>query len=140
FNLMRYHVYYTYRILENIEGLETINIWGAFHHERLDGSGYPFGLKAKDLPLGSRIMQVADVFTALTEDRPYRKGLNPHDALTHIKNLARENKLDKNVFSALEANVDLIMEKLFDIRKKGLEKFNNFYSDMEVKTYATNME
>ena len=61
--------------------METINIWGSLHHEKLDGSGYPFHLKADELPLGSRIMAVADIFAALTEDRPYRQGMQPQKAL-----------------------------------------------------------
>ncbi|MEM7828719.1 MAG: response regulator, partial [Candidatus Aenigmatarchaeota archaeon] len=101
FNLMKYHVYYTHRILENISGLEQINAWGSFHHERLDGSGYPFGLKSESLSLGSRIMQIADVFTALIEDRPYRKGLDVNETIEIIKFLVKNNKLDKNVFSIL---------------------------------------
>lgn len=129
---MKLHVYYTYRILERIEGIELINEWGAFHHERLDGSGYPFGLKDKDLSLGSRIMQIADIFTALTENRPYRKGLDRYDAIEIIRSLVRDDKLDKDVFSVLEANLELIMEKLFDIKKRGLERFNSFYSNVEV--------
>lgn len=132
FNIMKLHVYYTYRILERIEGIELINEWGAFHHERLDGSGYPFGLKDKDLSLGSRIMQIADIFTALTENRPYRKGLDRYDAIEIIRSLVRDDKLDKDVFSVLEANLELIMEKLFDIKKRGLERFNSFYSNVEV--------
>lgn len=132
FNLMKSHVYYTYRILEHIKGLETINIWASFHHEKLDGSGYPFGLKGENLSLGSRIMAVSDIFTALTEDRPYRRGLSLYDALEYIKTLVRDKKLDRDVFSVLERNIDFIAEKLFDIKKKGIERFNNLYSDMEV--------
>ncbi|MCX7796024.1 MAG: HD domain-containing protein [bacterium] len=140
FNLMKFHVYYTYRILEDIEGLEQINTWGAFHHERLDGSGYPFGLREEDLPLGSRIVQVADVFTALTEDRPYRKALPIDDALIHIETLVRDKKLDRNVFSVLRSNVDLVMERLSEVRRRGLEKFNNFYSTLGVNDYAFSVE
>src|SRR5438105_11285559 len=44
-----------------------------YHHERLDGSGYPYGLKAEAIPIEARIVAVADTFDALTSDRPYRK-------------------------------------------------------------------
>lgn len=132
FNLVKSHAYYTYRVLENIKGLETIKIWASFHHEKLDGSGYPFGLKEEDLSLGSRIMAISDIFTALTEDRPYRRGLSIYDALEYIKTLVGDKKLDKDVFSSLERNIDLIVEKLYYIKKSGIERFNNFYSDTEV--------
>lgn len=51
--------------------MEKINRWASYHHERIDGGGYTFKLEKKDLDLGSRIMAVSDVFTALTEPRPY---------------------------------------------------------------------
>jgi len=79
--IMRSHVYYTYQTLEPFEAFGIINSWGALHQERLNGTGYPFGYKEDDLPLGSRIIAVADVFTALTEHRPYRQGMEKKAAL-----------------------------------------------------------
>lgn len=57
----------SYRILSRIRGFEKVNEWASYHHERLDGSGYPFRLKGDSLDTGARIMVVSDVFTALTE-------------------------------------------------------------------------
>ena len=54
------------------------------HHERWDGSGYPDGLAGDAIPLGARIVAVADVYDALTSDRPYRKALGPGAALEHL--------------------------------------------------------
>ena len=51
------------------------------HHERWDGEGYPFGLRGEETPLPARIMAVADAFSAMTTNRPYRKGMNPKKAL-----------------------------------------------------------
>ncbi|GJM77087.1 hypothetical protein HMSSN036_93030 [Paenibacillus macerans] len=51
------------------------------HHERYDGKGYPDGLAGEDIPLFGRIIAVADAFDAMTSDRPYRKGLEPNQAL-----------------------------------------------------------
>ena len=50
------------------------------HHERWDGGGYPFGLVGEETPLLARIMAVADAFSAMTMDRPYRKGKHPEEA------------------------------------------------------------
>lgn len=58
------------------------------HHERSDGSGYPDGLAGEAIPLGSRIVAVADVFDALTSDRPYRSALRPAEALEHLRGQA----------------------------------------------------
>lgn len=55
------------------------------HHERFDGSGYPDGLAGEEIPLGARILLVADVFDALTTDRPYRKAWSREQALTYLE-------------------------------------------------------
>ena len=70
------------------------------HHEKLDGSGYPNRLTARDLSRESRIIAVADVFGALTEDRPYRAGLNLGDTLSIMKEFV-PHQLDGNCFEAL---------------------------------------
>ena len=97
FNVMKSHVYHSYRILEAVSGLDIINTWASFHHERMDGKGYPFHIRGNELPIGSRIMAVSDVFTAITEDRPYRKGMSGEDALKIIEDMAKTNSLDPSV-------------------------------------------
>jgi putative two-component system response regulator len=57
----------------------------ATHHERWDGTGYPLGLKAEAIPLGGRIVAIADVFDALTSERPYKKAWSEAEALNHIR-------------------------------------------------------
>ncbi|KHC95479.1 MULTISPECIES: HD-GYP domain-containing protein, partial [unclassified Thermotoga] len=69
-----------------------------YHHERMDGSGYPFGLKDGEIPLLARILAVADVFDALTSDRPYRKAMKPEDAVALMKKMP----LDQEVVGILE--------------------------------------
>jgi putative nucleotidyltransferase with HDIG domain len=59
-----------------------------YHHERLDGSGYPYGLKADEIPLTAGIIGVADCFDALTTDRPYQKGRHPAQALSLMQQWA----------------------------------------------------
>ena len=69
-----------------------------FHHENCDGSGYPMNLSRKDIPIGSRIIRVCDVFAALTNDRPYRKAF---DIQTAMKLMIEESKdYDVQVFLA----------------------------------------
>jgi HD-GYP domain-containing protein (c-di-GMP phosphodiesterase class II) len=70
------------------------------HHERWDGSGYPDGLTGADIPLGARIVAVADVFDALTSDRPYRPALPCAAALAHLTAEAGRT-LDADVVAAL---------------------------------------
>jgi HD-GYP domain-containing protein (c-di-GMP phosphodiesterase class II) len=102
--VIRSHAYYTHRILSAIPALATVREWGALHHERLDGSGYPFRYKGARLCTGSRIMAVADVFTALSEDRPYRSGLKRGEVLSIMRGMARDSALDRELVALLEKN------------------------------------
>jgi len=106
--VVRAHTYHTFRVLDTIGGLPQISEWAAFHHERLDGSGYPFHHDEQDLTLGARIMTVADVFTALTEDRPYRKGMPSQKVQSILNNLVHSNALDGDVVAALTDDYDAI--------------------------------
>ncbi|RCW82541.1 putative nucleotidyltransferase with HDIG domain [Halanaerobium sp. DL-01] len=74
-NILKSHTYYTYQALSTSPKLNKIRNIAAYHHEKLDGTGYPFQIDEKKLSLSERIMAVADIFTAITEDRPYRKGM-----------------------------------------------------------------
>ncbi|MBM5571549.1 MULTISPECIES: HD-GYP domain-containing protein [Deefgea] len=105
---VRSHSYLTLDILSMIGGLEDVAEWAASHHERLDGSGYPFHLTAKDLSLGARILAVADVYTALTEDRPYRPGVPPDTALAMLDEWQQQGKLDGHVIAALHDNLAVV--------------------------------
>lgn len=99
--VVREHPSLTREILSRIGPFaELAEIAGA-HHEKLDGSGYPNKLKADDLPIEARIITIADIYGAMTEDRPYRSGLTPQQAL---HNISREvpHRLDASCFEALQ--------------------------------------
>lgn len=105
-SIMRSHVYHTYRILETVPGLETVNLWASFHHERLGGNGYPF--RPDSLPLGSRIVAVADVFTALSEDRPYRRGMARDEVVAILRREVAAGALDGDVVATLLRNYEAL--------------------------------
>ncbi|MGA2286026.1 MAG: HD domain-containing phosphohydrolase [Dehalococcoidia bacterium] len=79
--LMQRHPSYSRLILENLSGMEEAAQWVGGHHERPDGKGYPEMLGTDLIPLESRIIAVANVYVALTSDRPYRRALSEKDAL-----------------------------------------------------------
>jgi len=106
FEVIRSHTYYTYHILDTLDDFDTINTWAAFHHERLNGKGYPFHHRGADLSLGSRIMSVADVFTAIAEDRPYRKSMSREEIIKVLKNMADASSLDSELVSLVEQHFD----------------------------------
>jgi len=102
------HSYHTFRILETVGFPQQITEWASFHHERIDGKGYPFHIKGEQLSLGSRIMAVADSFTALTEDRPYRKGMEISRAIATLKKDVNSGGLDGDVMDVLLRNLERI--------------------------------
>jgi len=108
FALMQQHTYFTYHVLATVGGIRNIAEWAAFHHEKLDGTGYPFHVDAKRLDVNSRILAVADMFTALAEDRPYRKGMTRDEVLPILRSGRDRNCLDSNVVNVLEMNYDEI--------------------------------
>ncbi|SPF40582.1 HD-GYP domain-containing protein [Candidatus Desulfosporosinus infrequens] len=112
--IIKRHTYYSHHLLQNITGFELVSIWGPHHHEKLDGSGYPFHLTRDDLPLGSRLMAVADIFTALTEDRPYRKGIIKEECLAILNKLVADNAICKQGVILVEDHYDEILA-LIDI-------------------------
>lgn len=76
------------------------------HHEALDGSGYPHGLRGEEIPLESRIVAVADVFDALTSVRPYKQAWAMADAAEELAAMADRGKLDTACVTALTAHLD----------------------------------
>jgi putative nucleotidyltransferase with HDIG domain len=82
--LMRRHPTIGAQIIAPFEFLAEAAVYVRHHHERWDGTGYPDGLSATAIPLGARIIAVADVYDALTSDRPYRQALAPDAALHYL--------------------------------------------------------
>jgi HD-GYP domain-containing protein (c-di-GMP phosphodiesterase class II) len=75
-------------LLKNVDFLQPVLDYIHYHHERVDGSGYPCGLKAAQIPLGAKIISVADCFDAITTDRPYQKRKNCREALMILRRMA----------------------------------------------------
>jgi putative nucleotidyltransferase with HDIG domain len=123
---MRKHTYYTYYILTSLEIFDDLKYMAAFHHEYLDGTGYPFHLKADRLTTGCRLMTIADIFTALTEDRPYRKGMKIDKTLSILETFAKNGKIDCNILDILKENIDEIQYISKSLHNEVIAKYNNF--------------
>ncbi len=123
FNLIKSHSYHTFRLLR-ASGMEAeLTEWAAYHHERPDGKGYPFRRSGADLTLGSRIVAVADVFTALTEDRPYRKGMTPEASGALLRRMGDGGSLDGGLVSIVLSGFD----ELNAARARGQEDARHRY-------------
>ncbi|WP_354624352.1 HD domain-containing phosphohydrolase [Psychromonas sp. MME2] len=118
--IMNQHSYETYEILRHIEGLADIAQWAAFHHEGINGAGYPFHPKQSEISVEARILAVADVFQALVQQRPYRKGMKMEKVLTIISEQAESGKLDKEIVK----HVIQFATPCYDIAK-GVDPINN---------------
>ena len=128
--VMKSHTYYSYYVLDNIKEIPKMKEWSAFHHETLDGKGYPFNIDHNKLSVGARIMAVSDIFTALTEDRPYRKGFSKDKVIQIIKNKVKNNKIDNRI-------VNILLDK-FDVynfvRNEQQKKTNSEYKIFKKRT------
>ena len=82
------HVTHSVKILDDIKQLNDVVEIIKYHHEHYDGNGYPYGKKGDEIPLGSRIIAVADAFDSMITPKVYRQYITPDDALRHIKSLA----------------------------------------------------
>jgi HD-GYP domain-containing protein (c-di-GMP phosphodiesterase class II) len=98
---VRLHAYHSERVLARSRTLEATAEIAGRHHERLDGSGYHRGSKARELPIETRILAVADVYQALTQARPHREALGPDDAAQRVRDEVRDGRLDADAAAAV---------------------------------------
>ena len=111
FNIVKEYAYYTQLLLKDIAGFEQIGQWAALHHEKLNGYGYPFGLKADDIPMGARIIAVADIFSAVAEIRSYRDGMSKEQVIMALREYVESTALSKYIVDLMIANYDDIYQK-----------------------------
>jgi len=96
---IRKHPEMGWMALKNIDDFKSISLIVLHHHERMDGDGYPGGLKGNEIPLGSRIIAVADSYDALTTDRPYRSARTQAQAIDELVS-CENTQFDSRVLAA----------------------------------------
>jgi len=101
--VMKNHAHYTYEILRNLKGMQDITTWASHHHEKLDGTGYPLGLTAKDLSQEERLMTCVDIYQALTEERPYKEGFPHNQTMQIMYDMARKGEIDMDIVEEVNA-------------------------------------
>ena len=99
FGHIRKHPELGWMALKNIEDFKSISLMVLHHHERMDGAGYPGGLKGSAIPLGSRIIAVADSYDALTTNRPYRSARTKQQAVDELLRCV-DTQFDARVLNA----------------------------------------
>lgn len=93
---MQTHVYHTYQLLNEMD-LGDIVHWASYHHEKLDGTGYPFGKKAEQLDFVDRLIACCDIYQALREQRAYKEAMNHSSAITIMRDMVKNGKIDENI-------------------------------------------
>jgi HD-GYP domain-containing protein (c-di-GMP phosphodiesterase class II) len=89
--------------LGSFEGIDVLMNIALFHHEKIDGSGSPLGLKRDEIPIEARIVAVADIFDAMTSQRPFKQAWSNQDAFATLRQLSR-NDVDQDCVQALMKN------------------------------------
>jgi HD-GYP domain-containing protein (c-di-GMP phosphodiesterase class II) len=102
FLIIKDHVRVTYDLLKDISGFEKICEWAANHHEKLDGSGYPFGKKAHDLDFNSRLMACIDIYQAVSEERPYHPGRTHGETMKILAEMAARGVVEPSIVPDLD--------------------------------------
>ncbi len=100
------HAFETFQILSRVEPLREIAGWAGCHHEGLNGKGYPFRVRADEIPLPARLLAIADVFQALAQDRPYRGPLGAEEILGQLRRFVESGKLDALGVDLVAANLE----------------------------------
>ena len=111
--VLQRHPQIGHRMLESL-GVEPIADWVLHHHERWDGSGYPDRLQGDEIPLGSRIIFVADAWDAMTSERVYRKPLSEREAMAELERCAG-TQFDPVVVGAFYEEFGLVHERLAEL-------------------------
>ena len=125
-NLIRAHSYYTYQALTPLNKLSGVREWASFHHERSDGSGYPFHVTGDEFDIGCRIVAIADIFTALTENRPYRAGMGRNAARHELKEMTVLNKIDKRLMADVSDCYDDLTATCLRAKEQSLSEYLRF--------------
>lgn len=122
-DIIRSHVEYTEKYLKKMNfGKRYPHIiqWAGAHHEMLDGSGYPRGLKGEEIPYEARMLAIVDVFEALTSsDRPYKKAMEEGKALEILGSMVREGKLDQSILNLFREALEQKKDRLQLFYHKG---------------------
>ncbi len=116
------HVKHGVRILEDIKQLRDVVEIIKYHHEHYNGNGYPFGLKGEEIPIGARIIAVADAFDGMISSRAYREPLDPYTALANLKSRSGD-QFDPEIINAFEKILPSALEEVANF------EMNNYKAD-----------
>lgn len=103
YSYMKNHAWYTYEILKRVRGLEEITSWASNHHEKLNGTGYPFGKTKDELSFEERLIACLDIYQALTEPRPYKAGFSQEQTMEIMERMIEKGEIDAGITKDIKA-------------------------------------
>jgi HD-GYP domain-containing protein (c-di-GMP phosphodiesterase class II)/rubredoxin len=122
------HAMGTWKLLCNIGGMEDICRWASLHHEKLDGSGYPFGLKGDELGKHERLMACLDIYQALVEERPYKEGMSHSEAMAILRKMGAAGQLDEDIIRDIDRCHALHCETVAS-KRRHKEETRRYYAE-----------
>ncbi|WP_069999345.1 HD-GYP domain-containing protein [Cellulosilyticum sp. I15G10I2] len=122
--IMKNHVVVTFEILKDLGFKEIIDI-ASYHHEKLDGTGYPFGLQGDELSFPARIVMITDIFSALLGKRSYKEPFPKERIISILNDLAYRGKIDDYIIEVVVSNYDELVEELHLSCQNTFEQYKN---------------
>lgn len=110
FSLMQGHSFESQQILKDIKALDDVALWCSQHHEKINGTGYPFQYRGEAISRPARILAAADVFQALAQNRPYRQSLPLATILNIMDDMVEEGKLDSSVIEIIAEHAQTCLQ------------------------------
>ena len=104
--IMDKHGFDSEMILRKVKGFKDIAFLASSHHEKLNGTGYPYQKEASDLSVEARVLMICDVFQALAQNRPYRDSLSPDKIIFIMDKMVADGEIDKDILELLKNNID----------------------------------
>lgn len=111
FDIMKTHTTIGENIIKSLKTFDKIRPIIRHHHEKLDGSGYPDGIKGSEINIQTRIIAIVDIYDALTSDRPYRKAMSKEQAFSILEDDVKNGKLDASIVEILKDEVEKNLDK-----------------------------
>lgn len=128
FEIMKNHALIGYNILSELN-IDDIRDIGTLHHEKLDGTGYPFGFKEKEITTEMRIVAIGDIISALLGARSYKEEFNKDKIIKILKNMEQYNKIDSDITNLFIEKYDYIIEEATNQSSDLMEKYLNITNE-----------
>lgn len=130
FEIIKCHTIVGYNILSNM-GIDDIRDIATLHHEKLNGTGYPFGLKGDQISKEARIVAIADLLSALIGKRSYKDEFSKDEVISILSNMSSNYEIDKDICNLVIENYDHIEKRVKVNTKSTLKLYKNLMKEYE---------